>query len=194
MLYLLPFTASILWAICYAYMEDGLQGMSIATMTFFTSLAGIFTALFIIPALGGESVNIKPLFNKRILFALIMVILTARLADYVVIYATQNISATYAAFAEVAYPVFIPIVIFVLFGQNQISTHTIIGGALVIAGIYTLFTGEFLKNRGQLPQEAYVAAKIERIEQNAYSLRSTDIEHLSIPLDVVLSAKIQKDI
>ena len=89
MLYLIPFAASILWAVCYAYMEDGLQGMSIATMTFFTSLAGVFTALFIIPALGGEGVSVKPLFNKRLLFALIMVIITARLADYVVIYATQ---------------------------------------------------------------------------------------------------------
>lgn len=194
MLYLIPFAASILWAICYAYMEDGLQGMSIATMTFFTSLAGVFTALFIIPALGGEGVSIKPLLNKRLLFALIMVIITARLADYVVIYATQNISATYAAFAEVAYPVFIPIVIFLIFGHNQISTHTLIGGALVLAGIYTLFTGEYLKNRTQQREDLFIAAKIEKIEQSAHALRTTDIEHVSIPLDKVLAVKMGKDI
>ena len=159
MLYLIPFMASILWAICYAYMDESLGSVSVATLTFVTSTAGVATALFIIPALGGSGVDLKPLLNKKILFAVIMVVLTARVADFIVVYSTQNISATYAAFAEVAYPVFIPVVIYFLFGKNDISTHTIIGGALVMAGIYTLFTGEFIKRNKAQEDASYEISK-----------------------------------
>ncbi len=143
-------------------MEEGLNSFSIATLTFCCGVAGIIVA-FLIPLLGGEAINFKPLLDKRVFILLVTIIITSALAGFMITYATKHLSATFVSMCEIAYPIFVPIMVYIFFGQNQISTHTILGGAFVIVGIYTLMTGEFLKERGMGSSAPVVIAQtVER--------------------------------
>lgn len=137
----LPIIAAVLWGVCYAFMEQGLNSISVATITFLFGVGSILVS-FCIPLFGGEAINFKPLLNKELFIILIVAVLSARIADVATTYAIQNVSATYAALGEISYPLFIPLIAFLAFGHNQLSAHTVIGGLIILTGVTILVYGQ----------------------------------------------------
>ena len=157
----LPVIAAILWGLCYAFMEQSLKSISVATITLFFGIGSIIASL-VIPLFGGSAINIKPLLNKESFLIILVVILSARIADVATTYAIQNVSATYAALGEISYPIFIPIFAYLIFSRNQFNLHTIIGGLIILIGVGILIYGQFNKQAQLKESETKTALHLSK--------------------------------
>lgn len=139
--YSLPILSALLWAVSYTFLEETLDATSVATIYLFIGISTCFIA-FLLPLLGGEPISMGHLSDKRPLFILLVAIVAAEIAGLATTLAIKNVNATYAAIGEISYPIFIPIIAWFLFQQNQVNFSTVCGGILVILGVAILLVGQ----------------------------------------------------
>lgn len=168
---MLPVFAGLLWAICYAFMEQSLNNVSLATWYFIVGIVTIVVSLFLLPRFTGEGIDFKPLFNKNILFILLVAVFSAKCADLAIAFALKSSPATFVAFGEISYVLFVPFVTWFIFKNNQITTHTLLGGLVVFAGVSILLLGQMGGEKGKssdAPQMAKDdAVKVAELEHTA---------------------------
>ncbi|MGE4313141.1 MAG: hypothetical protein AB7E85_02565, partial [Pseudobdellovibrionaceae bacterium] len=128
-------------------------------------------SLFLLPKLSGEGIDFKPLMNKNILFILFIAVASAKCADLAIMFALKSSPATFVAFGEISYVLFVPFVTWFIFKNNQITTHTLLGGLIVFAGVSILLMGQMGHEKGQTsdaPQMAKdEAVKVAELEHKA---------------------------
>ena len=139
---LLPILAGVFWAVCYTFMEQSLQNVSLATWYFVGGVVSILVSMFLLPKMTGESINLAPLFSKKIFIVLVIAVVSAKIADMSIAFALTKSPATFVAFGEISYVLFVPFVALLIFKDNQITSHTIGGGLVVFLGISILLFGQ----------------------------------------------------
>jgi len=139
---LLPILAGVFWAVCYTFMEQSLQNVSIATWYFVGGVVSILISLLLLPKMTGSGVDIKPLLKKEIFIVLVVAIVSAKIADMSIAFALTKSPATFVAFGEISYVLFVPFVALFIFKDNQITAHTMGGGLVVFLGISILLFGQ----------------------------------------------------
>jgi drug/metabolite transporter (DMT)-like permease len=137
-----PFIAAALYGLSYVLIEriTGLVNMT----TFY--VLGPLTFLMMAIAHGvlkGERFDWQYLKdNPSTLGLMIVANLAGSVAWLCTTYALKNISASYAAFGEISYPLFTLLFAWILMGQREFSLTTIAGGGLILIGSFILIYGQ----------------------------------------------------
>lgn len=153
-MFLLPLVGAILWGLWYVFADEGLRSVSVATWMCFSGLGALFFALCIHFS-GDEPINFKPMLESNRVFMIVVgCVVIAKLADLTIAYSLKELPTTYVAILEVCYPLFVPIFAYLILQQNQLSTSTVVGGMLVLAGVLVivLFQGHEHEKTEKLAQ------------------------------------------
>ena len=136
-----PIIAAMFYGLAFAATEKALSYTSITTIMILGSAFGIcvVSGLMFIK-------NEPPSFsflNDKTGTALVATAVIAPAFGWLLTnYAIKNINSSYAAFAEVSYPLFTILFLFLLFGIRHFDWHVIVGGIMVIAGSVVLVLGQ----------------------------------------------------
>ena len=137
----LPFLSAALYGLGYVLIEKLLKSVHILTFTFFSSLF-----LFVICGAAGllsrNNFSFDFAADKKTLLLFVATVTVNATAWIVTQVSLKNTSAEYVAFAELSYPLFTLLFLFLLFGQHQFNWHTLLGGVLVMVGAVVLVMGQ----------------------------------------------------
>lgn len=138
---------ALLWAVSYVLIERSFTYINVTTVL----ILGIFSRILVVGFYAwffSEPFNLKPVLKLShqgqwspliILLLGLLATSTATLLTWIV---TKNVNATYAAVGEIAHPIFIPLLTWMIFREINVSLYTIIGGILVASGIGILIWGQ----------------------------------------------------
>ncbi len=136
----LPFLNSILYAIYYAFLQESYGRLSLSTLLLTNGLLFISLAL-VATVFRIDTIGFSELREPKMLlvfFGLIVISTVLQATHYI---ALKNTSATYMAFAEISYPLFVPIFTYALFNRAELSGSIMIGGGFILVGSYIIAMG-----------------------------------------------------
>ncbi len=79
--------------------------------------------------------------NPIIIVQLIVIVLTGCISNFLVFNAIADSSATKTSIIEITYPFFVALFAIVLYGENELSFGTSIGGLLIFTGVIFVIRG-----------------------------------------------------
>lgn len=144
-MYFLPILSAMMYGYYYSSLGRTLQVINIPTMFFYSSVFGLlFSGLY--GLFNKQAIDLYQPFQDKTIMALMFSGLTVSWCAWLFTTSViKNISPTYAAIGEVAYPIFVPLFAYLLFREKQWDLSTLIGGGLIFLGLFILI---FVKSRG----------------------------------------------
>lgn len=140
-----PIVAAILYGLGFSLMDRALQVTNVITFMLVDLLIAIPLILALIK-ISGEPLSWEFLNNKTDIAILVAAVAIPTIGWFLTAYTVKNISAGYAAFAEVSYPLFTIIFLFLIFGIRNFDWHLLLGGMLVVTGSFILVLGQLSKS------------------------------------------------
>jgi drug/metabolite transporter (DMT)-like permease len=137
----LPLLSAVLYGLAYALIDRalvGLNAISFLTLNLVTTLIIVLS----VHLMGLERIDLKITQDTSSFKYGLLASICGAIALIAAIYVMKNVNATYAAIGEVSYPLFVPIFAYLLFGTKDWSMSTLIGGALILLGVYILIIGK----------------------------------------------------
>jgi drug/metabolite transporter (DMT)-like permease len=136
----LPFINAILYGLYYALLQETYGALSLATILLVNGTLFILTALamFLLRLDGLSFVALK---DQKILVVFIGLIIVSTILQATHYTALKNTSATYMAFAEISYPLFVPLFTYFLFSRSELSSSIALGGGLILLGSIVIAWG-----------------------------------------------------
>ena len=110
-----PIIAAVLYGFGFALMDRALQATNVITFMLIDVLVGLFLVLALIK-ISPEPLSFGFVSNKADLFIILAAVAVPTIGWFLSAYTIKNINASYAAFAEVSYPLF---TILFLFAENK---------------------------------------------------------------------------
>ncbi|HXE71416.1 MAG TPA: DMT family transporter [Candidatus Nitrosotenuis sp.] len=133
--------ASILWGLNYTLNERVFQHrISPITLLALQALVGSLVYLTV----GYQRGHLRPDFERLLtgqgVAALIaLTVVTALVGNLFISFSIQARNATMASLIELSYPIFTVFFTWLLFGHNHLSWGSLLGGALILAGVLVIF-------------------------------------------------------
>lgn len=142
----LPFLSAALYGLGYVLLDKLLKNIPIlafmlASSCIMTVAVGTMAFFKLSPQ------DFSFVSDKKILLIFLATIFINITAWITTLLALQNTSASYVAFAEISYPLFTIFFLFLLFGENQFSWQSFIGGVLILAGSVVLVSSQVLATK-----------------------------------------------
>lgn len=137
----LPFFNAILYGLYYVLLERNVQKLSMPTLW----LIGAFNYFVLVAVTTGfkiAEVDFSPLLDKKTLVLIVAAQFVSMSISVVMYLALRYTSATYLAFGELAYPLFVPLFAWLLFNTKELGWTTAFGGLLIIAGSFVIVYGK----------------------------------------------------
>ena len=141
----LPVIAAIGWAVVYAVNARNYEFISVPT-GLITHGLGIVAAGFFTSWVMSMPIDFTPFFTHPEKFWFWVVPVAVLIASVALHLSLKMNSATYTGLVEILYVILIPLLTYLFFGQNQINTPMLIGGALMLAGVGFVFYGQLQKS------------------------------------------------
>lgn len=137
----LPLGAAMLYGLAFALMERVLQVTNVFT---YMLMGGILflPMIGLLSILKKEPIDFGFLHDKSQLFMVFVAVVAPSLGWLLTAYTIKNVNASYAAFAEISYPLFTVLFAFLLLGVRQFDWHVLAGGALILIGSSVLVYGQ----------------------------------------------------
>ncbi|NDE90258.1 MAG: hypothetical protein EB059_03850 [Alphaproteobacteria bacterium] len=141
----LPLLAGIGWGLAYVINARNYEVITVSSNLIAGGI-GVIIAGFIVSLLLNEKIDFTPFFThpQRGWFWISPTI--ALLATIALQVSLKFNSATYTGLAELIYVILIPIFAYFLFGQKQLNTTMLIGGALMLCGVGFVVYGQLQKS------------------------------------------------
>lgn len=124
--------AAIVWGLVYAMTQKILVNTSPLMLLFISSLLGTVLLLPIVLTQSGEIASLAALGKQMILFIVISTAL-AILANYLILASIERLGASLASVFEIAYPFFVFLFSFFIFG-TKLNAYVFIGALLIFFG------------------------------------------------------------
>lgn len=141
----LPLLAAACYGLGYVFLERASSSVSLSTFLLLSIPFEILVILMMHITKAGE-VNfsfLNGLFqNSSLLWTIILAVILPTIGWVFTIYAVQNVSATYTAFAEISYPLFTVVFLAGFFGVKQFNAPILLGGLLILIGSALLVYGQ----------------------------------------------------
>ena len=135
LIYLFPIFSALLYGLNYTIIGRVFENYSIATYVFYSTILGLLCAGTFL-AFNKDSLNIVQPFRDKNFALLMAVSVLASWGGWLfTLLAIKAVSPTFAAIAEVSYPVFVPLFAYLLFREKQWDIATLIGGAFIFTGL-----------------------------------------------------------
>ncbi len=125
--------AAILWGLVYNFDQKILTKTSPLAILF---LGSLITAAVTLPFAISNWETIKPALssvNRQFLYFFIATQLIVILAEFFIFSSIQNVGAAIASFFEIAYPLFVAVFAYIIFGGN-LNIYFWIGAVLMFVG------------------------------------------------------------
>lgn len=143
-----PIMAAALYGLGFALIDKATQTINVTTYIFISASSGLLTA-FLLWFFRYEPINFSFLSEKwQTLFIIAGAAIAPSLGWILTIYAVKNISPAYAAFAEISYPLFTLLFLFLLFGVKHFGWSILFGGGLIMLGSFIMVYGQALGKAG----------------------------------------------
>lgn len=136
----LPFLNAILYGLYYAFLQEMYGRLSLSTILLTNG------ALFILTAVTAkifrwDNISFGALREGSALWVFIGLVVLSTILTATHYIALKNTSATYMAFAEISYPLFVPLFTYLLFNRTELSSSLLLGGGLILVGSYVIARG-----------------------------------------------------
>jgi drug/metabolite transporter (DMT)-like permease len=141
----LPVLAAIGWAVVYTVNARNYEVITVPTGLLAQAI-GMVGASLVAAYLLKSPIDFAPFFDHPQRFWFWLVPIAVIFASCFLHMSLKLNSATYTGLVEILYVILIPIFAYVLFGQRQLNTSMIIGGALMLVGIGFVFYGQLQKS------------------------------------------------
>lgn len=135
LIYFFPIFAAVLYGLNYAVMGRVFETYSLATYVFYSTVIGLFCAAAFVLINKDTLSIVQPFRDRNFTLMMVVAVLAAWGGWFFTILAIKNVSPTFAAIAEVCYPVFVPLFAYLLFREKQWDMPTLIGGAFIFTGL-----------------------------------------------------------
>ena len=137
---LAPFLNAVLYGLYYALLERIYQKMTLSTVVL---ISAITSMAMLVVLTGMKLVPLDFSFTRdkqslMLVFAAQGVSICVTVLMYIAIRYT---SATYLAFGELGYPLFVALFAYLLFGNKEFGWHVTAGGSLILIGCAILLYG-----------------------------------------------------
>jgi drug/metabolite transporter (DMT)-like permease len=140
MWFLYAIAASILWGASYAMLDELLKKLSFATLILYSSVASVIFATCLGLAKNSFPADWAILKSGGAETKMLGVSILIYIAANVFIMSSINAkNATMAAMIEITYPLFTALFAWLLFRAVQVNAGTLIGGAMVLAGVACIY-------------------------------------------------------
>lgn len=140
-----PVIAAVLYGMSFALIERAMHSINVATYMFWGSVVGLVTVAGLW-MFKGEKVSLTFTAQDSWSVPIVFGAVVAPAVGWVLsIYAIKNISPAYAAFAEISYPLFTILFLFLFFGVKNFDWHIVLGGLMVLIGSFVLVLGQMSK-------------------------------------------------
>jgi drug/metabolite transporter (DMT)-like permease len=136
-----PFLNMVLYGAYYAVLEQNYQKLSFTTALLMT----VITDLIVLIVLAGFKwvpVDFAFIADKRTLVLVVVGQIVAIMVSALMYLAIKHVSATYLAFGELGYPIFVAFFAYILFGVKEVNWTMAAGGTLIVAGCVLLLYGK----------------------------------------------------
>ena len=129
----LPFVNAVLYGLYYALLQESYGALSLATILLTNGVLFVVTALTMY-WFKWDKVSLAPLQTPKMLWVFVAVIIVSTILHVTRYVALKNTSATYMAFAELSYPMFVPLFAYFLFARSEMTGSIALGGSLILLG------------------------------------------------------------
>jgi len=132
--------SAIIWGANYVLSEKIVKNISISSLYFIDYFVGLI--VFVIAALLNRNLfsDFHTILNSKFLLILISAnIITSLLANLFIALAIQSKNATLSSLIEISYPLFIIILAWLFFKENNLNLSVAIGGAFIFTGIAIIY-------------------------------------------------------
>jgi drug/metabolite transporter (DMT)-like permease len=136
-----PIIAAMCYGMAFAFMEKALKITNISTYMCLSALAGI-CVMFTVIKIKGEPLSFDFLTDKVNIAIVLTAVFAPTLGWLFTMFAIKTTSASYAAFAEISYPLFTLVFLFVFFGLRSVDWTVLMGGALIMLGSFIMIYGQ----------------------------------------------------
>lgn len=136
-----PIIAAMCYGMAFAFMEKALKITNISTYMCLSALAGI-CVMFTVIKIKGEPLSFDFLTDKVNIAIVLTAVFAPTLGWLFTMFAIKTTSASYAAFAEISYPLFTLVFLFVFFGLRSVNWTVLMGGALIMLGSFIMIYGQ----------------------------------------------------
>ena len=137
-IYLLPAISAVLWGLNFSIYGHLFKTLNVPTLFLYLGATYIVLALAV-SCVGDAKISLLAPFETWSLGLLFCtVLLLGGTAWMITLNVVQQVSPTYAAIGEVAYPVFVPIFSYLIFRRNEFDVATIAGGFLIMLGLFIM--------------------------------------------------------
>lgn len=134
-------SAAIIWGISYAASGRVIE-RGIPPIVFFTLYAAVATAMGLAALLATGRLGMLFRTGQAIgddLLWLVIAVVTSGVGALLIYLAIGEKNATLASLIEISYPVFVAFFAWLFFREVQFNLWTIVGGALVLAGVAIVY-------------------------------------------------------
>jgi drug/metabolite transporter (DMT)-like permease len=136
-----PVFAAMLYGLAYAMADRAFKVTNITTYMLISYMFGLIMFLGVWK-FKNEQISFSFLNNKYDALIVLASVSAPSLGWLFTMFAIQKTSASYAAFAEISYPLFTLLFLFLIFGIRHFDFSILVGGALVILGSAVLVSGQ----------------------------------------------------
>ncbi len=137
----LPIIAAMFYGLSFAFTEKAMKIINVSTYLFWGGVLA-FVSCVLLMKFKNESL----MFDMGASWAnfwIVTVAVTAPSIGWVfTIYAIKNINASYAAFAEISYPLFTLLFLFIFFGLRSLDWTVFLGGTFIMLGSFIMVWGQ----------------------------------------------------
>jgi drug/metabolite transporter (DMT)-like permease len=152
---IMPLFASVLWGLFYAMSGRFLHQYSFSSyLIFMGAIEVILGIAWMVSANEGTRLW-QPFQTGTNGITFLLILAGGILATMITALVMKYVSPTYAAIGEISYPLFVPIFAYLLYRDRQWDMPTIMGGALIFAGLAVLIIG-----RSRMAAQGVVNANI----------------------------------
>ncbi len=139
----LPFINAVLFGLLYALLQELYGAVSFSTILLTNGILYVLIAL-LSWLLGYGEISHLPLDSNKMVIIFVVQLIIMAVVQVTHFISLKNTSATYMAFAELGYPLFVPIFAYLLFSREELSRSIAVGGLFI-------FLGSIIIARGGVP-------------------------------------------
>jgi drug/metabolite transporter (DMT)-like permease len=140
MWFVLATLASMFWGIFYISSEHLYKHISVYTAIAIESLFLFIVTAYLASRHGALKEDLVTLGTSgKLMFLITAAVLATIVAEVSINFSISEKDATLAGFVEITYPFFIALFAYLLFGQEELSVGTAVGGVVVFIGACIIF-------------------------------------------------------
>lgn len=129
------------YGLSFAFAEKVFKIINVSTFLFWSGFL-TFASCFLVAKLNNESLVFDMGGSWSNLWFVVIATVVPSVGWLFTLYAIKNTSASYTAFAEISYPLFTILFLFLFFGLRAIDWTIILGGGLIMVGSLIMVYGQ----------------------------------------------------